>query len=412
MREIDTIIIGAGQAGLVMSYYLSESDREHLILEKDKIGSAWKEDRWDSFTLVTPNKQIQLPGMEYTGDEPGGFMELSDWIDYLDSYAEFVDPPVKEGVEVTRVEAADERGRFMIHTDNGDYIADNAVVAAGTFQEPDIPAFGRKLSEEVMQLHSSEYRNPGQLPDGGVLVVGSAQSGCQIAEELNQAGREVFLSTSAVRRLPRTYRGVDSMDWLVKMGIIDQTVDELDSPAERFAPNPHVSGKDGGHTINLHRFAEQGIHLLGHLEEGEGARLEFAEDLHDNMRFADNFAEEFTQGVDKFIEKAGLEVPEEDKPELNSGFEQPVRTELDLEEAGIKSVIWATGYDHDFSWVDFPIYDEFGYPEQERGVTEIPGLYFLGLHWLHTIKSGLQVGVGEDAAHIADQIESHNRSPD
>lgn len=407
MEEVDTLVIGAGQAGLAMSYHLSNAGTDHLVLEKNEILNSWRNKRWDSFTLVTPNKQLQLPGMEYQGERPDGFLTRKELLSYLDDYVQLVDPPVREGVEVTAVKLDEAGDGFLVQTDQGSYHAERVVVAAGTFQEASIPSFAADISPEVAQIHASEYRNPEQLPTGGVLVVGAGQSGCQIAEELHATGREVYLSTSRVRRLPRRYRGRDSMDWMVDVGIFDQTIDQLDSPADRFAPNPRISGAAGGHSLNLHEFAERGIHLLGHLENAAGTKLEFADDLHDNLRAADEFAEQFKEGVDKYIRARGFDAPTDDKKSSRAGYDLPHRRELDLKAQDISTVLWATGFKFDFSWIEFPIFDEFGYPIQERGVTEVPGLYFLGLHWLHTIKSGLLFGVGDDAAHIAEHIAAH-----
>lgn len=408
MKHIDTVIIGAGQAGLSLSHHLTQEEHEHVLLEKDQITSSWRDGRWDSFTLVTPNRQLKLPGMEYKGGEPDGFLKLDQVIDYLDRFVESFDPPVKEGVEVTAVEAAPASDDLIIRTNREDYQADHVVVAVGTFQQPKIPSFSEKLSDDLQQLHSSEYRNPDQLPAGAVLVVGSGQSGTQIAEELSESGREVYLATGRAGRLPRRYRGEDGMNWLVRTGFVDRTVDQLPSPVERFSPNPHISGKGGGHTINLHRFSRQGIHLLGHAVDGQGKQVEFAPDLYENLAAADRFAEQLKENIDKFIEEKSLEAPEDDTPQLEDGFDAPVITDLNLEKADINTIIWATGFDYDFSWVKFPIFDEFGYPIQKRGVTPVPGLYFLGLHWMHTIKSALFMGVGEDAAHIAEDIISKN----
>lgn len=407
MHSLDTLVIGAGQAGLSISYHLTQMEREHLLLEKERMFSAWRDRRWDSFTLVTPNRQLKLPGAEYDGDDPDGFLSREEVVQYLHEFVASFDPPVQEGVEATAVERVESSDGFLIRTSAGDFEARNVVVAAGTFQEPNIPAFSSNLSDDVTQVHSSQYRNPGQLPPGPVLVVGSGQSGCQIAEELNESGRDVYLCTGSALRLPRRYRGQDATLWLQKTGFLDRTVDQLESPEERFAPNPHVSGKDGGHTINLHRFARQGIQLLGRLQGAQDSQLTIAPDLHDNLRAADEFAREFKQGVDKFIEQQGVQAPDPDESELRAGYDVPIVTKLDLDQEQIGSVIWATGYEFDFSWVDLPVFDEYGYPIQQRGVTEVPGLYFLGLHWLHTIKSGLLFGVGDDAAHVAEHIEAN-----
>jgi putative flavoprotein involved in K+ transport len=255
-------------------------------------------------------------------------------------------------------------------------------------------------------MHTSHYRNPQELPAGAVLVVGSGQSGCQITEELYQAGRKVYLCTGGGARAPRRYRGKDFAWWAVKLGILDKTVNELDSPAERFKANPHVTGRYGGRSLNLHQFALDGVTLLGRLQDASGSKVFLASDLKENLMKADQAAAELLKGIDAFIEKSGMEAPEDEEPELRAGYEAEVITELDLGAAGITSVIWATGFTYDFNWIKFSILDEYGYPRQERGVTEYPGLYFVGLHWLHTLKSGLFAGVGDDAAHIAKHMAS------
>jgi putative flavoprotein involved in K+ transport len=402
-KKFDAVIIGGGQAGLAMSYLLTQQDREHIILEKSQqIGESWRQ-RWDSFTLVTPNWQLQLPGYPYEGDNPDGFLTRDEIVTYLETYADRFDPPLRFGVEVTAVTQNDS-GSYQIHTPNHIYEADNVVVAVGTFQQPHIPPFSSKAPEDITQLHSSDYRNPEALPAGNVLVVGSGQSGCQIAQELNENGRQVYLCTSQVGRLPRRYRGKDGMWWADKLGIFDETIDDLDSPAERFAPNPQVSGKNGGQEIDLHQFARDGIHLLGHLEDIRGHQLILAPNLHQNIAAADKQVEMFCQGVDKYVRAAELDVPQETMTVLQDGYQQEEITELNLKEANIHTIIWATGFDWDFSWIKLPILDEYAYPVQQQGITDYPGLYFLGLHWLHTRKSGLLFGVGEDAEHIAQDI--------
>lgn len=404
IEKNDTVIIGGGQAGLAMSYLLTEQGRDHVVLEKgQQVAESWR-GRWDSFTLVTPNWQLQLPGHPYQGDDPDGFLVRDEVVRYLEDYVAMFNPPLRLGVKVTAVEKISEGDDFLVETTDQDYEAANVVVAVGAFQYPNIPAFSQDAPEEIPQLHSSEYQNPEALPEGNVLIVGSGQSGCQIAQELHESGRQVYLCTSRAGRIPRRYRGKDSFWWALKLGIFDQTVDELESPKERFTANPQVSGKDGGQDINLHQFARDGIVLLGHLEGFEGRRAILAPDLHQNLAIADKQAAELCKGVDKYVRKVGLDVPEESVTELQDGYEQDVNTELDLAEAEIDVILWATGFDRDFSWIDLPIFDEWGYPVQERGVTEHPGLYFLGLHWLHTLKSGLFLGVGEDAEHIAEHM--------
>ena len=407
-ETIDTVIIGGGQSGLAMSYLLKQQDREHVVLEKrNRIGESWRH-RWDSFTLVTPNWQLQLPGYPYQGENPDGFLSREEVVTYLEGYAGSFEPPVQFGTEVTGMEANGNGRGYLVRTPDTHFEANNVVAATGTFQSPNIPGCSENVPGIIRQLHSSDYRNPESLPDGNVLVVGSGQSGSQIARELHEDGRDVYLCVGRAGRLPRRYRGRDGMWWAVQLGILDETVDDLDSPAERFSANPVISGTNGGQDINLHQFARDGIRLLGHLNDIRDGCAVLADDLHDNLSAADQMADQIRQGVDTFIEKTGMDLPEEIVSEPQDGFDQEMIPELDLEKAGINTIIWATGYGWDYSWIRLPILDEFGYPVQERGVTDFPGLYLVGLHFLHTRKSGLFLGVGEDAEYIARHMEKRS----
>lgn len=408
--KVETIIVGGGQGGISTSYHLKLRGKEHLILEQaEQAASAWRK-RWNSFTLVTPNWMTRLPGAEYQGDAPDGFTARDDVIKYIESYIQQFDLPIRYKIRVTSVEHLDHVYRVI--TNQGDFEANNVVIATGMFQEPKIPQFSSKLSSDIRQLHSSEYRNPEALPNGGVLVVGSAQSGCQIAEELYQSGRKVYLSVGSAGRGPRRYRGKDITRWIVEMGVADRTVDQLPSPKAKFMGSMQGSGKNGGHSINLHQFAKDGVVLLGHVRGVDGDRILLAPDLHENLAKADKGEAEFTKQVDGFIEKNELDAPLESLPQLRDGYEAEVITELDMKAASIGSIIWATGYKFDFSLVKLPVFDEDGYPIQKRGVTEYPGLYFVGLPFLHTLKSGLLFGVGDDAAHIVSAITSSASNDD
>lgn len=407
IEQFNTIIIGAGQAGLAASYHLTQQNIKHVILEKQRVGETWRSGKWDSFTLVTPNYMLQLPDFDYNGDNPDGFLHRDEVVQYLEDYVDKFDPLIRTGVEVSNIQEADKQGRFLLQTTIGEFVADNVIVATGTFQYPNIPEFASKLPTYIHQLHSSEYKNSEVLPEGAVLVVGSAQSGCQIADELNEAGREVYLCTGKANRLPRRYRGHDSFWWAEQLGIMDQTLDALPSPAARFMPNPQVSGKNGGKTLGLHQLVQDGVQLLGRLKDVNGTELLIGDDLTGNLAQADEFAAEFKQGIDQYIEKTDMQVPESQRPVSRAGYEVDIITRLDLEDEDIKSVIWATGYNYDYSWIDFPVFDDVGYPVTERGVTEQPGLYFVGLHFLHKRKSGLLLGVGDDAAHVTEHITTH-----
>ena len=411
-ENIETIIVGGGQAGLAVSYFLSRHGRQHVVLEKsDRPGSAWRNHRWDSFCLNTPNWQTRLPGAEYQGSDPDGFMTRDEVVEYLEQYVDAFQLPVRFCIHVTRVEQNSRCQSYLISTNRGaSACARNVVVATGLYQKPRIPAFSSELPEDIKQVHSDAYRNPEQLLPGAVLVVGSAQSGCQIAEDLYQSGRKVYLCVGRAGRVPRRYRGKDSNWWSEKLGIYDRTVDKLPSPKAKFFGKPHISGKDGGRTLNLHQFARDGVVLLGHLQGVEGEKIILAPDLKENLAKADKFEADFVKAIDGFIAETGIDVPEETLPVLQHGFDAPVHLELNLRSADITSVIWATSYNFDFSFVKLPILDGDGFPIQARGVTKFPGLYFVGLPWLHNAKSGLLYGVGDDAAFISQRIASDERS--
>ena len=404
IHTIDTIIVGGGQGGLATSYYLKQQGREHLVLEQsDQAGSAWRDGRWDSFTLVTPNWAFRLPGAEYTGDQPDGFLNRDEVVDIFSGYADKFGLPLRTHARVTAVEA-NPAGSFLVRTGDMTYQARNVVMATGLFQTPKVPTFAERIPGSITQLHSSAYRNPKQLPEGGVLVVGSSQSGCQIAQEIHQSGRQVYLCVSGAGRIPRHYRGKDIMEWARLLGISERTVDTLPSPKAKFAANPHMAGKADGGSINLHQFIRDGIHLLGRLQDVRNGKALLAPDLHDNLAKADKFEADMLQNIDAYIDKAGLDQPAGQAPQLKDGYALELIGELDLAASGIRSVIWAIGYTFDFSMVKFPVFDEDGYPIQKRGLTKQPGLYFVGLPWLHKQKSGLLAGVAEDAAHIARSI--------
>jgi putative flavoprotein involved in K+ transport len=402
-EHVETVVVGGGQAGLAVSYHLSRQGRPHTILEQaSQPAEAWRNHRWDSFTLVTPNWTVRMPGAEYQGDEPDGFMSREEVVAYLEDYIERFRLPIQYGVRVSSVEA--NGAGYLVHTGEATLEVTNAVIATGLFQQPKIPPFSANLPEEVQQLHSSQYRNPAALTAGAVLVVGSAQSGGQIAEELYQSGRKVYICVSSAGWGPRRYRGQDIVRWMDRAGFNAVTVDKLPSPKMRFAASALVSGKDGGHTLNVHQFARDGVTLLGRIQDAQGSRITLAPDLKENLAKSEKFMADLLKRIDDYIEKSGLDVPPADLPKLRNGYDAEVITGLDLQSAGITSVIWATGYKFDFSLVRLPILDGDGYPIQKRGITDYPGLYFVGLPWLHTAKSGLLFGVGNDAAAIVADI--------
>lgn len=412
MQRIETVIVGGGQAGLATSYWLKHHGREHIILERaGRPSHAWRQ-RWDSFTLVTPNWMFRMPGIEYDGADPGGFMPRDQIVATLERYVADNSLPASFDVDVKTVEPLAGRTGYLVQTQEYQIEAQNVVVATGLFQRAKIPAFAAALPSDVEQLPSEQYRNPAGLSPGAVLVVGSGQSGCQIAEELRKSGRRVFLSIGTCGRAPRRYRGKDIFDWLELIRFLDRPPSALPSPKAKFAANPHVSGAGGGHDLNLHQFAHDGITLLGHLRGATDERIGLALDLHDSLAKVDQFEAQLLGMIDGAIARNGIDAPVEERHALRYGYDQQQIAEVDIEAAGISSVIWAAGYRFDFGLVKLPVTDGDGFPLQQRGVTAYPGLYFVGLPYLHTQKSGLLVGVGDDAAFIASHIAAQKMSTD
>ena len=402
-QQIDTAVIGGGQAGLSASWYLKKAGREHLVLDRGKPGDTWRH-RWDNFCLVTPNGMCRLPGFPYDGNDPDGFMLRDEIVSYVERFADSFDPPYKQGVEVRRLRPSDDGGRFSLETSEGVLNAHNVIVAVGTHQRPNIPAWSNKFSDDIFQLHTHDYRKAAQLPAGGVLVVGSGQSGCQVVEDLLGEGRDVHLCVGKAGRLPRRYRGREILEWLCDAGLFEMPVDEHPAGREiRFKPNVHLSGRDGGHTIDLRRLALDGVKLHGRLEEVDGYQVRFANDLAQNLDTIDQNCKERLEKLDGFIAENGIEAPESDLQPIDwQPKEQP--TTLDLRKEGINSVVYGTGFRFDFGWIDFPILDERGYPHYDRGVTDVPGLYFIGLNWLYRNGSGLFFDVGRDAEYVVGHL--------
>lgn len=402
-EHIETVIIGGGQAGLATSYYLTQHGCAHVVLEQAAhAGNAWRTERWDSFTLVTPNWTLRLPGAEDNGADRDGFMPRDQIVAYFEQYAQRFHLPVQYNTRVRAVEPLAGTG-YRVHTQARSVEATNVVMATGYEQLPKIPACAADLAPDITQLHSSAYRQPAALPAGAVLVVGSAQSGCQIAEELYHHGRQVFLCTGSAGRAPRRYRGKDVVAWLDQIGFFDITPDTLPVPKEQFAA-PHVSGKHGGHTLNLHQFARDGVTLLGHLRGAAGDTVVLAPDLHENLAHADGFERQVQDMVDGYIAAHGLDAPVEELPHLRDGYAQPIIEELDLTASGITTVIWATGYTFDYRLVQLPVCDAAGFPVQTRGVSRHAGFYFVGMPWMPSLKTGTLLGVEDSAAHIANHI--------
>jgi len=404
------IVVGGGQAGLSASYYLQQQGIDHLLLEKHSLTHSWRTQRWDAFCLVTPNWQCALPGYPYAGDDPHGFMKREEIIDYLDGFIRSVNAPVREGVAVQRVSPRPQGG-YAVQTSAGEFTADQVIVASGGYHSPIIPRLAERLPTGISQLHSEQYRSPQALPEGNVLVVGSGQSGAQIAEDLHLAGRKVYLAVGDAPRCARFHRGRDVVDWLADMGYYDIGVDQHPlREGVRDNTNHYVTGRDGGRDIDLRKFAAEGMQLFGLLRGLEGDTLTFGDDLEEKLDAADAVYNRINASIDGYIAEQGIEAPPAGEPYQPVWRPQQVATRLNLREANITSIIWCIGFSPDFSWVDAGVFSGRGQPVHNRGVTSVPGLYFLGLPWLYTWGSGRFSGVARDAEYLVKRIAQQYRA--
>ena len=396
-------VVGGGQAGLSVSHFLQQQQLDHVVLEKHRALHVWDEQRWDNFCLVTPNWQCALPGHPYRGAEPHGFMTKPQILDYLRGFKEAVAAPLREGVAVLRARPLPDGG-FHLSTSEGELLADQLVVASGGYHQPIVPRLAERLPAHIMQLHSAQYRNPAQLPAGKVLVVGAGQSGAQIAEDLHLAGREVVLAVGDAPRCARFYRGRDVVDWLADMGYYDMPVEQHPlREGVRDNTNHYVTGRDGGRDIDLRRFALEGMELYGPLRALVGDTLRFEPSLTAALDQADRTYNGINASIDRYIAERGLDAP---PGQVYAPVWAPAqeRETLSLADSGITAVIWCIGFTPDFSWLDAPIFNGRGHPVHRRGLTQVPGLYVLGLPWLHTWGSGRFSGVARDARFIVEHL--------
>lgn len=357
-----------------------------------------------------PNWAIRLPGHSYQCSDPDGFVPRDEVVNFLEEYARLIKAPVRCGIRVTSIQPEHQSGEFLIDADDMVFAAKNVVVAIGSFHQPLIPAFHSELPRHILQIHSRDYRNPGQLPPGAVLVVGGGASGAQIAEELHESGREVYFSIGRYRLTPRRYRGRDMYWWFGVLKIWDRPVEQFpEVKRERF---PLVTGVRGGRNIDLRRFAADGIKMLGRLRGISAGQIFLADDLERHLTEGEAWFSDFRKRMDEYTLANGLDLPEEPIEALAptcAGSASPnLILELDIERAGISAVIWATGFQYDFDWVKLPVFDDNGEPRQQRGVSPCPGFYFLGLRRMYTMKSNIFEGVGDDAAYIAEHLATRS----
>ena len=412
---IDAVIVGAGQSGLAASWHLARRGIDHVVLERGRVGQTWRSQRWDSFALNTPNWMNRLSGEPDDHPERDGFLTRDAWVEHLQDYADGQGLPVRTGTAVTSVAAGAEPGTFLVSTAGpgdgaGESIAArHVIVASGAQAVPRVPALSAALPSWVQQLHTADYRAASALPTGAVLVVGSAQSGVQIAEDLLDAGRTTYLCTSAVPRLRRRQRGRDSLDWLRVVGFYEMTPDQLPDPRMMFAPQPQISGVGPlGHTVSLQSLGERGARLLGRPISVEDDRIRLDDSLGANIELGDRIAAELNGVIERGILKAGLRLPPLEPDPADEPHPDPMSVHgpdwLDLEASGVSTVIWATGFDGDFGFLPAAVIDDRGLPIHDRGAARIPGLHFMGLRWMTARKSALVLGADADAAALAERL--------
>jgi putative flavoprotein involved in K+ transport len=404
MKRTDAVVIGGGQAGLAMSRHLTDRGIDHAVLERGRVAERWRSERWDSLRLLTPRWQSRLPGWSYRGPDPDGFMAMAEVVQYLDGYARSFSAPVHAGVTVEAIER--DREGFRVDTTHGAWRAAAVVIATGHCDRPRVPALAAALAPRILQVVPSGYRNPEQLPEGAVLVVGASSTGVQLAAEIEGSGRSVTLAVGGHTRLPRGYRGLDIMAWLDAMGVLTETAEEVfDVAASRDEPSLQLIGDDEHRSLDLGILQERGVRIVGRLIGAAGRHASFADDLAASIGHAETKMHHLLDRVDQFIASRGLSrsFPEEDRPRPVPVPQAPAA--LDLARAGIRTVVWATGYRREYPWLRLPVVDARGELLHQGGITAEPGLYALGLYFMRRRNSSFLDGVGADAAELAEHLE-------
>ncbi len=410
------IIVGAGHAGLSASYYLKQYGVEHIVFEKGKVGESWRSQRWDSFKLNTPDKLNTLPGGDYEGKNPEGFCSAKELTLYYEGYASKFQLPVVEKTKVISVEKNNDWFIVSVLQDDAvkQYQSMQVIIASGAANKKVIPSFASDISGDIQQLHTGEYRNASQLPQGAVLVTGGAQSGIQIAEDLADAGRKVYLSTSMVIRVPRNYRGRDIHDWLIDMKFFDVKKEQVPDPAMLAMKPPHLTGVgDKARTISLQSLAKKGVILVGKMESAKDKDLFFQLNAANHIKFADGFSAKVKGMIEEFINKTQLKAlaatdDPDDAPDTNAGSASDIAS-LNCGKHGISSIIWATGFSSNFDYIKLPAIDDNGNAVHNNGIADIEGLYFIGLPWMRHRKSTILFGIKEDAAFISQQAYEYSK---
>jgi putative flavoprotein involved in K+ transport len=407
MRKIDTVVIGAGHAGLATSRCLTDAGRDHVVLDRARLAESWRSSPWDSLRLLTPNWMTRLPGWRYQGPDSEGFMTAGELTGYLDAYARSFGTPVQTWTAVTEVSTLVDG--YRVTTTQDSWLARNVVMATGA--RPHVPHHAARLDPIIRQIHTNRYRNPDQLPDGGVLVVGASASGAQIAAELRQAGREVVLAVGTHTRMPRRYRGMDIMWWLEQIGALSRTIDQVRNPRlARREPSIQLRGGASIDELNLATLYDAGVAITGRLTHTDGHRVRFGDDLPVTLAAAEARLMRTLAKIDHFIDSAGLEGEVLPKPRVRPVGVTSQLDAIDLKAAGISTVVWATGFRHGYPWLRVPVFDRHGDVRQYRGITSAPGLYVIGQRFMHRRDSSFIDGARHDALTICDHIEASDRS--
>jgi len=399
-----TVVIGAGHAGLAMSRCLADRSIDHVVLERGEVANSWKTERWDSLRLLTPNWQSRLPGYGYQGDDPHGFRTMPETVGFLERYAEAIAAPVRSYTTVTSVRPTD--GGYLVSTTQGDWRAPSVVLASGACNLPTIPAVATALPASIGQISPLDYRNPDQLEPGGVLVVGASATGTQIAEEIHRSGRPVTLSVGEHVRVPRNYRGRDIKWWMDSIGVLDEFYTGVDSIERvRGVPSLQLMGSDDRRDIDLNQLTAQGVRLVGRLAGFAGGKAQFSGSLRNLCEMADLKMNRLLDRIDQWVHEhlgdRGLEPPHRFEA---TRVEASPPLLLDLVASGIRTIVWATGFRPDYSWLDVPVFDRKGRLQHDGGVVSSPGLYLMGLPFLRRRKSSLIDGAGADALDLSSHL--------
>jgi putative flavoprotein involved in K+ transport len=396
-RNIDVVVIGAGHAGLSFSHCLAESSIDHVILERGEIANSWRHERWDSLTLLTPNWQCKVPGHKYSGDDPDGFMAVPELIDFIDDYASMNSAPVKMRTEVTSVQPDD--GQYRVITNDGEWHSRAVVLASGACNIPSVPKVNELVPSDIQTITPHQYRSPDQLEEGGVMVVGASATGLQLAEEIQLSGRPVTIATGEHVRMPRTYRGRDILWWLDRVGISDERYDEVDDlDRARRLPSPQLVGTPEKVTLDLNSMLDKGARLVGRLMGINGRVAQFSGSLRNVCALADLKMNRMLKNIDEWVEENddASSYGASERFEFTRVEDSPPLM-LDLDKEGIRTILWATGFRPDYSWLDVDVLDRRGMIRHDGGIAESPGMYVIGLPCLRRRKSSFIHGVEDDA---------------